>query len=71
MVNVVIIALLAGILGTTVAEHFLKINFADEVIDVFRSTEAKAKVLEQRAVAAVKAFETATKQKFDAIRKAL
>lgn len=71
MVNVVIGCLLAGAVGTTVAEHFLKINFADEVIDVFRSTEKRGKLLEQRAVAAVKAFEAATKKRFDAIRNAL
>lgn len=71
MINAVIISVLAGAVGTTIAEHFLKINFADEVIDVFRSTEAKAKVLEQRAQAAVKAFEAATKKRFEAIRNAL
>lgn len=71
MVNAVIISLLAGAFGTSAAEYFLKYNLVDEIVDVFRSTEAKAKLLEQRAAAAVKAFEAATKQKFDALRKAL
>lgn len=71
MVNAVIISILAGAIGTTIAEHFLKINFADTVIDIFRSTEKRAKLLEERAVAAVKTFESEVGRKFDAIRKAL
>ncbi len=61
------ISLLAGALAVSIAEHFLKLNFVDAFLNLFRSTEQRLKLLEHRAAQAAKDFRAEVEQKVTSV----
>jgi hypothetical protein len=67
----IVSSLLAGGVGVSIAEHFLKFNLVDRVLNFYRTTEQRLALLEERSAEAAKVFRNAVEQRVIALEKAV